>query len=344
MQKAVLFIGNHLSFSKSNVSATEELEIRLQERNWKILSTSNKKNKILRIIDILSTIIIKKDVYDLVIINVYSGLAFLWAYLSGLTLRIIQKPFILVLHGGNLPVFSKKHPKAIMQLFNWANKVISPSLYLKFSLKSFHPDIKIIPNPIEVKSYPFVIRKKPKAKLIWLRAFHEIYNPSLIPKVIHLLENKFDQLSILMVGPDQGDGSLSRMKSLAEEFDVSEMISIHLGVSKAEVPKMLSLGDIFLNTTNIDNTPVSVIEAMACGLCIVSTNVGGIPFLLEHEKDALLVPPNDPGSMADAIVRIMNDPSLACKLSENARKKAESFDWSIVLPQWEELLKSGQKN
>ncbi len=62
-------------------------------------------------------------------------------------------------------------------------------------------------------------------------------------------------------------------------------------VEKSEVPAWLAKGDIFLNTTNVDNTPVSVIEAQAAGLCVVSTNVGGIPFLLENGKDALLVPP-----------------------------------------------------
>ena len=110
------------------------------------------------------------------------------------------------------------------------------------------------------------------------------------------------------------------------------------GVPKADVPAWLSQGDIFLNTTNADNTPVSVLEALACGLCVVSTNVGGIPYLLEHEEDALLVPPNDLEAMAAAVRRVLTEPGLAERLSRNARKKAKGFDWSVVLPQWEELL------
>lgn len=79
-------------------------------------------------------------------------------------------------------------------------------------------------------------------------------------------------------------------------------------------------------------------EAMACGLCVVSTNVGGIPYLLEHETDALLVPPNDPEAMAAAVRRILTEPGLAKRLSRNARAKAKQFDWDAILPQWEELL------
>jgi glycosyltransferase involved in cell wall biosynthesis len=100
----------------------------------------------------------------------------------------------------------------------------------------------------------------------------------------------------------------------------------------------MSRGDIFLNTTNVDNTPISVLEAMACGLCVVSTNVGGIPYLLEHEHDALLVPPDDPAAVATAVRRLLTEPDLAEQLSRNARQKAEKFDWSIILPQWEALL------
>ncbi|HMV50604.1 MAG TPA: glycosyltransferase family 4 protein, partial [Blastocatellia bacterium] len=82
-----------------------------------------------------------------------------------------------------------------------------------------------------------------------------------------------------------------------------------------------------------------VIEAMAGGLCIVSTNAGGLPYLLEDGEDALLVPPNDPGAMAAAVRRLLTEAGLAERLSRNARRKAESFDWSAVLPQWRTLLR-----
>jgi len=77
---------------------------------------------------------------------------------------------------------------------------------------------------------------------------------------------------------------------------------------------------------------------MACGLCIVSTNVGGIPYLLKHEEDALLVPPNNAETMANAILRILMDRKLAQKLSQNARKEGEKFERIYIYPKWEGLL------
>jgi glycosyltransferase involved in cell wall biosynthesis len=125
---------------------------------------------------------------------------------------------------------------------------------------------------------------------------------------------------------------------MADKLGLGERLHLLGRVTKQDVPVLLQRGDIFINTTNIDNTPVSVLEAMACGLCVVSTNVGGIPYLLEDGKDALLVPPNDPEAMAFAIRRILDEPDLAEKLSMNARKKVEQFDWSVIMPHWKRLI------
>ena len=109
-------------------------------------------------------------------------------------------------------------------------------------------------------------------------------------------------------------------------------------VRKEDIPQRLHEGDIFLNTARVDNTPVSVLEAMASGLCIISTNVGGIPYMLENEHDALLVPSDDDTCMAKAARRLLTEDGLAQRLSYNARRKVEEFDWSNILPRWERLL------
>jgi glycosyltransferase involved in cell wall biosynthesis len=79
-------------------------------------------------------------------------------------------------------------------------------------------------------------------------------------------------------------------------------------------------------------------EAAACGLCIVSTNVGELPLLWQDGHDALLVQPADAKAMAGAVRRILTGPGLAERLSRNARFKAEQFDWSVILPLWERVL------
>lgn len=338
----ILLIGNYFYDKKHNQNSWQDLAEHLRYAGFGVTTSSSKINKFHRLINMLATIWSCRKNYHIAHVGVFSGQAFTWAFLSVVLLKLLKKTVILTLHGGNLPNFSKSHPWRVKNLLTWPAAVVAPSPYLKQELSSFRSDIQLIPNGIDTKQYPFKLRKYPQPKLVWLRAFHQIYNPSLAPKVISLLQDQHIDAHLSMVGPDKGDGSLQEMLSIAQELEVADRISVIRGVSKVQVPEMLLLGDIFLNTTNYDNTPVSVIEAMASGCCIVTTNVGGIPCLLDDGFDALLVPPNDPQAMAIAVKRILTEPGLAESLSANARKKAELFDWSIILPQWEKLLGSLQ--
>jgi len=334
----LLFVGNHFSSDRDNQNVTQTLMIYLAERGWQILSTSHRQNKALRLLDMLYTIYFKRKSYQIAEVDIFSGPAFIWGELSVCLLKLLGKPLVLTLHGGNLPVFFQKYPGRMQRLLRKAEMVVSPSPYLKTILREIRPDIISVPNFVNISAYPFVHRVSPKAVLVWLRAFHEIYNPWMAPEVINLLIDEFPEIQLTMVGPDKGDGSFDRSLEEANRLGVKDRIEFPGFVPKGEVPEWLNKADIFLNTTNVDNTPVSVIETMACGLCIVSTDVGGIPYLLEDGVDALLVPPEDPEAMANAVKRILTDPQLAASLSTNARKKAETFSWEKVLPMWEALF------
>jgi glycosyltransferase involved in cell wall biosynthesis len=246
----------------------------------------------------------------------------------------------LTLHGGNLPVFARSSDKRVRRLLQSASAVTTPSTYLLEQMRPYRQGVVLIPNPLDLAKYPFRERQYPTANLVWLRAFHDIYNPSLAVRVVALLAQDFPSVRLVMIGPDKGDGSRESMKDLALKLGVGDRVTCTGSVPKDEISHWLHQGDIFLNTPRVDNTPVCVLEAMACGLCIVSTNVGGIPYLLEHEVDALLVSTDDPGSMARAIQRVLCEKGLAERISRNARHKVEQVDWKQILPKWEELFTS----
>lgn len=334
----ILLIGNHFRSEKSNMNIWHELPNRLQGIGWETIVTSKKRCRILRIADMVWTILSKRQGYQIAEVDVFSGPSFLWVELSVLILRLLRKPIILTLHGGNLPVFAEKHSKRVHRVLASADAVVAPSAYLQIRLSQYRKDIHIIPNPIDKDAYPFRHRTQPRGNLIWVRAFHEIYNPSLAPAIIDRLRRNLPDIHLTMIGPDKGDGSLQSMLELASLLSLEDHITITGGVTRDAVSRWLDKNDVFINTTNFDNTPLSLIEAMACGLPIVTTSVGGIPYLLEHGKEALLVPAGNPQAFADAIQNIINDQSLASRLSLSARKKAESFDWSIILPQWDQLF------
>ena len=338
--KSILVVGNFLSSSIGTRSVCEDFAERLKASGWSVITTSTKKPRFARLTDMMSTIWSKRNLYEIAQVDVYSGNAFFFAEAACWTLRKARKPYVLTLHGGNLPAFSNKWPRRVRRLLNSAAIVTCPSPFLLEKLHNFRNDLVLIPNPLEVTSFPFVHRQNPKPNLIWLRAFHKIYNPELAPRVIYALRKNFPEVRLMMGGPVKEQSSFLKMKKVAKELTVEDRIEICGAISRENVAAFLNQGDIFLNTTYFDNTPVSIIEAMACGLCIVTTNVGGVPYLLKDNNDALLVPSNDAESMAAAITRVLKEQGLASKVSKNARTSAEKFDWSKILPRWESLFQT----
>lgn len=337
-KRGVLLLGNYLSRTRGTRGFAEDLSDRLAQHGWNVFRASTIPNRFGRMFDILRTIWFYRHEYVIVEIDLYSGLAFWWAYTAAHILRMLGKPFVLNLQGGNLPTFARRYHGRVESLFNMAAAIVSPSNYLKAAFSDIRTDIYLFRNAIDLHPYGFVHRAEPKAKLTWLRAFHAIYNPSLGAETLAILRDEFPDVQLTMYGPDKADGSLEKLWQVAEHLGIAELLTTPGSVPKHKVPEHIVEHDIFLNTTNVDNSPTSVIEAMACGLCVVSTDVGGLPFLLTHDHDALLVPPDDPQAMADAVRRILTEPGLAERLSRNARTTAEQFDWSVVLPQWETLL------
>jgi glycosyltransferase involved in cell wall biosynthesis len=334
----LLMIGNYLSSPRHNRNVWHSLADRLAADGWSVITTSSREGQLFRLMDMLVTILREKNRYALAQIDVFSGRAFIFAELCSNLLNMLKKPVVLTLHGGRLPEFARQNPGRVLRLLKRAQVVVTPSPFLQQALKQYHQDIRFIPNPIKLEYYQYRKRIQADPNLIWVRSFHSIYNPSLPVSALKILMLDFPNIRLTMIGPDKGDGSLGRMLKQAEALEVRDQIQIIAGIPHAEIPVHLDRNDIFINSSNYDTAPRSLLEAMANGLCIVSTNIGGVPWLVEDELEALLVPPGDPPAMAAAVRRILVEPGLAARLSENARRKSESYDWPMILPQWEKLF------
>lgn len=336
----VLLVGNFLSASVGNRGVCEDLADRLRGAGWNVLTTSTRRGRVSRLADMLSTVWHRRGEYDVANVDVYSGPAFFWAEAVAWVLRRAGKPYVLTLHGGALPEFAALRAARVRRLLESAAVVTAPSGFLLEHLRPYRPDLRLIPNALDVPLYPFRHCIAPKPRLVWVRAFHQIYDPSLAVCVLAEVRKKYPEATLEMVGPDKHDGSFEQTRATAEDLGVAGAVTFTGSVQKRAIPERINEGDIFLNTTTIDNTPVSVIEAMACGACVVSTRVGGLPHLVRDGEDGLLVEPRNAQAMTAAVVRLLTEPGLAPRISLAARVKTQAFDWSVVLPQWEELLRS----
>jgi glycosyltransferase involved in cell wall biosynthesis len=332
-----LLVGTFSSVRGTHRTYCEDLADRLEERGCAIVRTSDRDSRVQRLADMVQTTWTKRRHYGCAHVDVFSGAAFAWAEVVCFELRRLRKPYVLTLRGGNLPAFARRWPRRVRHLLRSTRMVTAPTPYLRDALAD-HAQIVVVPNAVAIPAYPFRRRAPARANLVWVRAFHEVYNPVLAVEVVAQLAAAHPAITLTMIGADKGDGSLQAVETRARELGVTDLVRLIPGIAKGDVPKYLAEADVFLNTTNVDNAPVSVVEAMACGLCVVTTSAGGIPQLVQHGEEALLVPPCDASAMSAAVARVLADSELAGRLSQRARERAAACDWNRVLDRWESIF------
>lgn len=332
----ILYVGNNLKTKKANTTLMSTLGPLLEKEGYSLNYASSKINKITRLLDMMFSVLRHGHRTDVVLIDTYGTQNFYYALLVSQLCRLLGLPYISILHGGTLPLRLNNNPKMSRLIFKHSKFNVAPSRYFEtiFESHGYH-NIKYIPNSIEIENYLFSQRTYITPNILWVRSFSEMYNPLMAVKVFKFIKDSGVDASLCMVGPDS-DGSFHDIKALAKDYHIDVTFTGKL--TKHQWTQISENYNVFINTTNIDNTPTSVIEAMALGLPVVSTNVGGIPYLIEHEHNGLLVEKNNVAAMAEAILLLFKDPVRREHIISNARKLAESFDWEQVKTKWNEIL------
>ena len=333
----ILYLGNKNNKNQNNPTGLDTLKNQLKEF-LDVESRSNKKNRILRLIDMVVSIIINRKSVEYILIDTYSTKGFYFAIICSFFCFIFNKKYILILRGGNLEYRLKQNKILSTILFKNSHINISPSLFMQSIFKNYGFETKYVPNNIIISKYKHKPRLKlSNPKILWVRSFHEIYNPLMAINVFYRVLKTYNQARLCMVGPKK-DNSFEKCIQLVEELNIKDKVVFTGQLDKKDWISLSKDYNIFINTTNFDNLPVSVIEAMALGLPVVSTNAGGLKYLHENDSDALLVDRNDISKMAEKIISIIEDPSLSKKLSINGLKKAKKFDWEYSKDLWKSLF------
>jgi glycosyltransferase involved in cell wall biosynthesis len=333
----LLYIGNKLVSEKTNITSIDTLGTLLSDEGYNVKYASDKKNTVIRLLHMFYTIMINRRSVDYVLIDTYSTLNFYYAFFVSQICRLCNLKYIPILHGGNLPNRIERSPVKSKMIFDNAHRNVSPSIYIKENFeKKGYRNIEFIPNTLEIDKYPYKRREKVDAKLLWVRSFKAIYNPLMAVRVAKRLLDSKITTSLCMVGPF-GDDTFALAKDLAQNLNVE--VNFTGKLSQEDWIELSRNYDVFINTSDYDNMPVSLIEAMALGLPVITTNVGGIPSLVKDGENAILINPNDHNAMAMAIGQLNQDPEKVQKLSRNGRINAENFDWNVVKEKWNSLLK-----
>jgi glycosyltransferase involved in cell wall biosynthesis len=332
----VLFIGTFLSKKTGTKSISEKLKEELELDNVKIFLVSSIKNKFLRLLHIVFAVLFVK--YDIIHIDVFSGQAFKICKVASFIAKYKNKKILMTLHGGALPdFFEKSNQEQIIKVFKRASKIYSPSLYLIDFFNKNKISVDYLPNSINCEKFPFLPKKKLEYKLLWVRAFTQIYNPLLAIKLLYEVKKKYPLATLTMVGPDKG--MLKDTIDCISSLQLKDSVFLTGALDNNKLYQYYQTHDVFINTTSFESFGVAVMEAASCGIPIISTNVGEIPFLFKDKQNILLVNSFDEVDFSKQIDELFQSSTLSNNLVLNAKILANKYDWKIISLMWYKILK-----
>jgi len=244
------------------------------------------------------------------------------AWVAFFACRQTGTAFVTTCHG-----YYKKHFFSLVM--GWAKRVIVPSQVIaRHMIEDFavpYDRIRLIPRSVDLNKFKYTAVDKRTEK-----SFNVGIIGRLTPIKGHLhfikamakVARANPDVNIWIVGdaPSSKDAYKEQMRVLVKRLGLEECTEF-LGTQK-DIPGILShLNALVLATTTQEAFGRVIVEAQACGVPVVATAVGGVIDIIEDGKTGLIVPPADPQAMADAVIKIMEDKSLASKMAEAAYKK-----------------------
>ncbi|PLW81596.1 glycosyl transferase family 1 [Kineobactrum sediminis] len=248
-------------------------------------------------------------------------------------------PVIVNYRGGEAQAYFQQSWRRVKPSMARAAMVVVPSGYLKAVFDDFGQPTRVIPNIIDREL--FQPRKQTRVggtseqaapyTLVITRNLEPIYGIDTALKALARVLAVQPQVRLRIAGSGPAEAAL---RALAQQLDVGHAVTFEGRLQRPAVVALYAEADAMVNPTTVDNMPNSVLEAMACGLPVVSTNVGGVPHILRHENTGLLVPPNDEAALATAILRLVGDEELQQRLRSNSLAEVEQYTWANVGEQW----------
>jgi glycosyltransferase involved in cell wall biosynthesis len=269
------------------------------------------------------------------VVHAYS--ASYWSFLLApvpamLVARLYGKAVVLNYHSGEADDHLRRARRTVIPLLRLAHLIVVPSRYLVDVFASHGVRAVAVHNHLDPNEAPYRLRTTFAPRFVSNRNLEPMYDVASTLRAFAIIQRARGRASLVLAG----DGS---------ERPALEALSRELGLANVEflgrvapeaMGALLQDADVYLNASRIDNMPISILEAFLAGLPVVTTNAGGIPYIVRHEDNGLVVSMGDVEGLAAAALRLLDDPALAARLAARAREDAMSlYVWPAVRDRWE---------
>lgn len=270
------------------------------------------------------------------VVHLFANSGWAWHLLAAPALTIARMrgvPAIVNYRGGQADEFLAIAPSHVRRALARAAQRTTPSAFLVRVFAKYGLTADVVPNIIDLSRFAAQPLRNPgmAPHLIVTRSLEPLYD---IPTALRAFarvraQRPAARLTVAGIGPD-----LAALQNLADELGVAQGVCFSGPIDNASIAALYASANIVLNPSTADNMPISILEALASGVPVVSTNAGGIPDLVENERTALLVPVGDDTAMANAVLRLLSDTALAGRMHDAGLNEVARYAWPRVREQW----------
>ena len=244
--------------------------------------------------------------------------------------KLYRKKVLLNYHSGEAEDHLANWRVSAVPVMRLSDKIVVPSGYLVDVFARFGLQAEAIHNVVELDVFRYRERRPIRPVFLTSRVHEPLYNVPCALRAFALIQNRYPDASLTVAG----DGRMRpQLEALARELGL--MNTRFIGrVTSADMPDVYDASDVYITATDIDNMPGSIIECLSCGLPVVTTDAGGIPYMVTHDETALIVPRGDHQALAAQAMRLLEDDGLAVRLARNGREACARFAWPAVRGAW----------
>ena len=244
--------------------------------------------------------------------------------------RLLRRPVLVHYHSGEAPDHLARSWLARWTLARLADVIVAPSAFLQDVFARFGLRADVVHNTVDFARFPFRPRGALRPRIVSTRNLERDYNVACTLRAFAIVQARHPDASLTVVGDGRQRPAL---ETLARELQLRQL-RFTGRVAPADIPRYYDEADIYVQTPDIDNMPLSVLEAYASGAPVVATNVGGLPSMLTDGVHGLLAPADDHQAVASRIIELLEDPQLAARLAANAYDRCRQYTWEAVRPEW----------
>lgn len=323
--KGVLLITNYKQGTGGISGQVEILRTKLRQEGI-VADVFNTKGSATYRLSLLLRLLNKGRHYDVFHIHCCSGWGFLPAVVGVTVGRLLRKRIVLTYHGGGAETFFEKHKSLVRHYLLRTDANIVLSGFLGRVFEGVKIPYHVVPNIIELDGSHYRDRLTINPSFISIRTLDPLYNIPCILRAFQRVKDQIPQATLLIVG----DGRCrSELEQLSAEMNLRDVTFVGR-VDNSQIYAYLDQSDIMLSAPHIDNMPVSVLEGFNAGLLVISSNVGGIPYMIDDGKNGLLFPDDDSEQLAAKMLESVSNPTATKMRIMNARTRLKQYSWAGV--------------